>query len=149
MDNINTLNLNSVLDQKLISSYRNTEYKIFVEHQIIAVRVDYYSPSIKALLAVSSADCAAIVSAYNPYSQLRNDEENTLANKLLRDFLTKNNYRFLESLNIAPTETWPSEESFLVLGLDLNAAKNVGQRFKQNGIVWIDQAAIARLILLR
>lgn len=149
LDNINTLHLNSVLDAKLIASYRETEYTIFVESQIIVVRIDHYSPSIEPLLSASSTSCAAIVSADNPYSQLQSADENVLANELFRDFLIQNNHRFFESLNIDPTETWLPEKSFLVLGLDLNAAENIGRQFKQNGIVWIDQSAIARLMLLR
>lgn len=127
LDNINTFHLNSVIDAKLIASYRKTEYKIFAGDQIIVVRIDSYS-SIELLLTALSVNCAAIISAYNPYSQLRNEEENILANELLRDFLIKNNHRFLESLNIDPTETWPPEKSFLVLNIDLNAAENVGRQ---------------------
>lgn len=138
-----------MLDEKLIASYRTAEYKIFSENQIIVVRVDYYSSSMAALLTISSADCAAIISAYNPYSQLRSEEENILANELLKEFLIKNNHRFLESLNIDPTEAWPSEKSFLVLNLDCNTAKNIGWQFSQNAIIWIDQTAVAQLILLR
>lgn len=101
-----------MLDEKLIASYRQTQYKIFTEHETIDVTIDYYSQSIESLLTATSSDSAAIVTAYNPYSQLRNEEENFLANKLLRNVLFKKNHRFLESLNIDPIQVWPTEKVF-------------------------------------
>jgi hypothetical protein len=45
--------------------------------------------------------------------------------------------------------TWPGEKSFLVLGLDLETAIRLGREFRQNALVWADEDAIPRLILLR
>ena len=48
-----------------------------------------------------------------------------------------------------PSNDWPAEESFLVLGLDLEAATTLGVRYQQNAIVWNGPNGIAQLILLR
>ncbi len=97
----------------------------------------------------SGQSCAAIISADNPYSRQLSNEENLIAHESLRNFLRQHPYPMIESLNIDPTNLWPAEESFFVLGLDLNTAKSLGQQFNQNAIVWIGSDAIPRLILLR
>lgn len=140
---------NSVIDKKLIASYSQTQYWVSIRCEKIEVFIDHYSERIKSLITQFEASCAAIVTAYNPYSQLKNENENRHANELLRNFLTRNSCRFLESLNIDPTQTWPPEESFFVFDLELHLAQNVGRQFGQNAIVWVDHGAIARLILLR
>ena len=45
--------------------------------------------------------------------------------------------------------TWPEESSFVVLGLDLDAARALGREFSQNAIVWAGNDAVPRLVLLR
>ena len=37
----------------------------------------------------------------------------------------------------------------VLVGMTLNAAKDLGKKFKQNAIVWSDQSTISQLILLR
>ncbi|TXH37992.1 MAG: DUF3293 domain-containing protein [Burkholderiaceae bacterium] len=43
---------------------------------------------------------------------------------------------------------WPGEDSFLVLGINLEAVKTLGRRFGQNAVLWCDATAIPQLILL-
>ena len=45
-----------MLDEKLIASYRQTQYRIFTEHETIDVTIDYYSHSIESLLSASSSE---------------------------------------------------------------------------------------------
>ena len=44
---------------------------------------------------------------------------------------------------------WPPEDSRLVLAIDFQAAWEIGQRFSQNGSVWVDLDAVPTLVLLR
>ncbi len=48
-----------------------------------------------------------------------------------------------------PSNSWAGEESFLVFGVSLEAAKALGRRFEQNAIVWSAADAVPQLILLR
>lgn len=140
---------NSVIDKKLIASYCQTQYWVSIGCEQLVVCIGHYSERVKSLLTQSTAFCSAIVTAYNPYSQLNNENQNCFANELLRDFLVRNHYRFLESLNVDPTQTWPPEKSFFIFDLGLHTAQDIGRQFGQNAIVWVDHDAIARLILLR
>jgi hypothetical protein len=65
------------------------------------------------------------------------------SDKSLQDF------ELVEGLGQHPTNAWEGEESFLVLGISLAKASEVGRKYNQNAIVWIDTDAIPQLILLR
>lgn len=116
---------------------------------VILLQIDQYSESLAKLLTASQQPCAAMISAYNPCSQLQNDAENSAAHESLKHCLSHHSYPMIESLNIDPTGIWPAEKSFFVPGLDLDIARSLGQQFNQNAIVWIGSDAIPRLILLR
>ncbi|SEF39235.1 DUF3293 domain-containing protein [Nitrosomonas ureae] len=139
----------SVITSNLIASYRRTHYRVGAGCNSIFLCIDQYSESLAKFLAASKQSCAAIVSAYNPYSQLASNEENLEAHEQLRNLLQHRPYPIIESLNIDPTGQWPPEESLFVPGLDLNTGRSIGQQFNQNAIAWIDNEAIPRLILLR
>jgi hypothetical protein len=139
----------SVIASNLITSYRRTYYRVGTDCNSISLHIDQYSESLAKLLTASKQLCAAILSAYNPYSQLTSNEENLATHEQLRNLLQHRAYPIIESLNIDPTDQWPPEKSFFVLGLDINTSRSIGQRFNQNAIVWIGKEAIPRLILLR
>ena len=139
----------SVIARNLISGYRDTDYQIGAGSDSISLRIDQYSESLAKLLIASKHPCAAMISAYNPYSQRLSNEENLIAHESLRNNLRRHYCPIIESLNIDPTGRWPTEKSFFVLGADLNTAQSLGQQFNQNAIVWIGNDAIPRLILLR
>ncbi len=115
----------------------------------ILLQIDQYSEALAKFLIASKQPCAAIISAYNPCSQLQNDEQNSAAHESLKHCLNRHSYPMIESLNIDPTNIWPTEKSFFVPGLDVDTAKSLGQQFNQNAMVWIGSDAIPRLILLR
>ncbi|SEQ01580.1 DUF3293 domain-containing protein [Nitrosomonas ureae] len=139
----------SVIASNLITSYRRTHYRVGTDCNSISLHINQYSESLAKLLTASKQSCAAIVSAYNPYSQLASNEENLAVHEQLRNLLQHRAYPIIESLNIDPIDQWLPEKSFFVPGLVLNTSRSIGQRFNQNAIVWIDNEAIPRLILLR
>ena len=48
-----------------------------------------------------------------------------------------------------PTGAWPAEKSFLALGVGEEAARNLGNCFHQDAVVWVGPDAVPRLLLLR
>jgi hypothetical protein len=48
-----------------------------------------------------------------------------------------------------PSDDWPIEASYLVLGIALNEACELGKKYEQNAIVWCDSTCLPRLVLLR
>jgi hypothetical protein len=55
----------------------------------------------------------------------------------------------LDGFGQDPAGQWDGEDSFLVLGISLEAAKKLGSQFEQNAIVWADSNAVPKLFLLR
>ena len=141
--------IQSVIAKDLIASYLCANYQIGTGSDSISLRIGQFSEPLAKLLISSEQSCAAIISAYNPYSRRLSNEQNLTAHESLRNFLSLHSYPTIESLNTDPAGLWPAEKSFFVPGLDLNTAQPLGQQFDQNAIVWIGGDAIPRLILLR
>ncbi|MBS0496463.1 MAG: DUF3293 domain-containing protein [Gammaproteobacteria bacterium] len=149
MANINRENsISPTISAQLIAHYTDAHYRIGTPAESITLRIDQYSAPLAQLLAASHPSCAAIISAYNPYSELLSDEENSAAHASLGKFLMRHTYPVIEGLNIDPAGVWPTEKSFFIPGIDINTAKSLGQQFRQNAIVWIGRDAIPRLVLL-
>jgi hypothetical protein len=114
--------------------------------------VDQYSEPLSQLFNASGHRCAAFLTACNPFGVRQDPESNRAACAALRNRL--NEYispsdRVIQGAGCDPSGGWPPEESFLVLGLDLEAARVLGREFRQNAILWASPDAIPRLILLR
>ncbi len=63
--------------------------------------------------------------------------------------LGRRSLAYIEGIGQHPSKQWPGEASYLVFGLELEAAKTLGRALRQNAIVWSDADAVPRLILLR
>ncbi len=58
-------------------------------------------------------------------------------------------FSFIPGVGEDPKGEWANEASLLVLGLSLKAAKSLGDKYRQNAIVFAAKDAIFRLTLLR
>ncbi len=140
----------------MIAAYRSTEYRVAAKAKFgsgtITLRIDEYSEPLSRLFAASGHQCAAFITACNPFSAPRSLKENLAACARLRDKLdrhTAGTVRILEGEGYDPYGVWPPEKSFLVLGLNLEASHALGGEFRQNAIVWAGPDAIPGLVLLR
>ena len=156
----------SVIPAKLISAYLATDYCVTpvssasrdgektasgLDHAFV-LHVDEYSEALSRLFVVSGCQCAAFITACNPWSMPHSLEENLAACARLRDELIRHSLQPEQIINGEgrdPTGAWPGEKSFLALGLDLETSMLLGREFGQNAVVWAGKDAIPRLILLR
>ena len=76
-------------------------------------------------------------------------KQNKSMNSKLESLLIKMNYPYILSEGICPETQYPGEKSFLVFGTELSLAKELGNQFHQNAILWINNDAIPQLILLK
>tara|TARA_R110002073_G_scaffold82625_4_gene197317 strand:+ start:2070 stop:2495 length:426 start_codon:yes stop_codon:yes gene_type:complete len=139
----------SHINIELIESYRYTNYRVITDPNAITLLIDHFSEPLSQLITASNPPCAALISAYNPFSQCHSQEENLTAHKRLGQALRHDSNQIIESTNLDPSGRWPPERSLLALGLNLDTAKTIGRQFYQNAIIWISKDAIPRLILLR
>jgi hypothetical protein len=138
----------SLVSSALITAYGETEYRVMADRPFV-LRIDEPCPELLDLYRSSKLACAAFITACNPYSRAVSDSENTERQMELAKELRNRSLKFLDGVGEHPSGDWPSEASYLVLGLSLEAAKSLGQRYEQNAIVWCGADGVPKLVLLR
>jgi hypothetical protein len=139
--------LDSRIDSDMIRAYRATHYRV-AGVAPMTLRVDAPSPALAALHKAARVESSAFVTACNPFSQRCDDPANARRQAILEQELSDTGARFLNGIGENPAGDW-AEASFLVLGLSLDAAKALGQRYDQNAVIWAGCDAVPRLVLLR
>ena len=131
-----------------LAAYLGTDYCIFAGPPFI-LRIGAASAPLSKLYRQHECNCAAFVTACNPYSQQVGASVNAARQTRLRDELQQCGLIFFDGEGKHPDGNWPAEPSFLVLGLALEEAKDLGRRYEQNAIVWCGADAVAELVVLR
>ena len=138
----------TTLPPDLISAYEVTNFHVKAE-PAFTLNVGKGSEELKALFKQNNVTNAAFITAWNPYSKSLSDEENQTRNDQLKNELNLRSLKFIDGFGQDPLAKWSGEDSFLVLGIDLEESKTLGIQFEQNAIVWSGSDAIPKLILLR
>lgn len=139
---------NRGIDPGLLEAYRATHYHV-QEAVPFTLYVDHPSAELARLHREFGTDCSAFVTACNPGSHLLDPVENARLHAELGTRLARAGYRCLEGLGRHPSNGWPAEPGYLVLGLSLEDASTLGRETGQNAIIWSGGDAVPRLILLR
>jgi len=138
----------SVIDSATIQAYLETEYRVKGD-QAFTLKIGQASAELLTLHKRHRVDCSAYLTACNPGSQLVDEATNQTWQQALEKELTHRSLPFISGIAQHPFNDWPGEQSFLVFGLNLEAAKALGVRMEQNAIVWNDTDGIPQLILLK
>ena len=138
----------SNLHADLIKAYEITNFHVKTA-SAFTLNIGKVSEELKALFKQNDVSNAAFITAWNPYSKSLSDEENQARNDQLKNELNIRSLKFIDGFGQDPAGQWSGEDSFLVLGIELEASKKLGIQFEQNAIVWSDKDAIPQLILLR
>ena len=138
----------SVIDPGTIQVYRETEYRVLGELPF-TLRVGQVSAELLAAHIRHRADCSAFLTACNPFSQILDSSANAARQQALSKEFTRRRLAFVEGVGQHPSNQWPGEASFLVFGMTPEAAKTLGSRLEQNGIIWGGADGVPELILLR
>ncbi|TXI44214.1 MAG: DUF3293 domain-containing protein [Methylophilus sp.] len=138
----------TAIAEDLMNAYRETEYTVNIE-PLITLRVGQKSDALIALHKRHRVESSALITAYNPYSESTLDAKNAQLQSDLYKELQTRSLTFLDGQGLHPSNMWPAEPSFLVLGLSLEASKILGIKFQQNAILWSDKDGIPQLVLLR
>lgn len=138
----------SSVDPGLTEAYRATRYRVLLP-PAFDMRVDAYSPALEAVMGSAGVQAAAFVTAWNPRGEPQGLVLNRERQDRLRFELRSVGLRFIEGFGAHAENEDEGEESLLVLGLDRPAACALGRRHQQNAIVWSDDDAVPRLLLLR
>ncbi len=134
---------------ELIAAYRATDYIAKLPDGPATLRVDAPCPALAAYLAQVRAETAAVITAYNPYSEACDAEENRTAHAALKEILKAMGLATLPCDGSDPGGRWPTEHGWLVPGIGKAALRGLATVFGQNAVLWIEADGVPRLELLR
>jgi Protein of unknown function (DUF3293) len=138
----------SQIPRKTIEAYLSTEYQAQGDWPL-ALHIGKRNGRLADLYEDRRVMNAAVLTAWNPYSELRQPAENESAQLRLVQELDRLRLHHLPAQGADPAGKWEREDSRLVLGIPLAIATTLGTRFQQNGIVWAGADAVPLLVLLR
>lgn len=139
----------SEIPAEKIEAYLNTEYRFGDGLDAVTLRIDRRSGELARLYATSGTACGVFATAFNPFGRVQSIEDNEAAHERLGTDLRALSARVIEGAGADPSGAWPEEKSFFALGVDLEAARNLGTRYGQDAIVWVGADTVPKLILLR
>lgn len=138
----------NTLSPDLLSAYAQTEYRVGGAAPF-TLRIGVASAALLALHQRHGVACSAFITAVNPRSQATGATTNAERLHHLKAQVQALGLPCIDGVGQHPDKVWPGEASLLVPGLDLTAARRLGERWGQNAIVWSGADALPRLILLR
>jgi sugar phosphate isomerase/epimerase len=131
-----------------IKAYLETDYCVFGEFPFV-LRAGIANESLAKLYKRFKTNCGVFVTAFNPFSNDVGEAANTVRQIELAKELNRRNLTYFEGVGKHPSDEWTAEPSYFVLGLSLEAAKALGNKYDQNAVVWCGSDAIPELVLLR
>jgi hypothetical protein len=138
----------SSISAELIRSYQQTDYIVLLEAQQFVLKIDIYSASLRDLHTEFHVTSSAFITAYNPRSKIYSQAQNVIWQDQLEKDLRSAGFIIINGIGHDPDKQWPGEPAFLVIGISLNDARALGQKYEQNAIVYSQQDAIPKLEFL-
>jgi hypothetical protein len=135
------------LSEALLSAYRQTTYRVLLDTGDLDLEVDRFSPALATLFVHHHVHSAAFLTAWNPRSEPCPAECNERANRALLEAVTALGFHVLPGVGFREEDSWPGEESFLVLGASRAQTLALGRSFQQHAVVWIDGEATPHLLI--
>jgi hypothetical protein len=131
------------LDEELRNAYEQTIYRVF--DPPLDLRIHQLHPSLDKLLEQHRSHHWAFLTSVNPLSAMQTDAANRLLLSQLRVSLESGPWTFYEGAGMGKDGQWPPEPSFLILGISLDKALQLGRRWRQKAIVAGQKGKAAQL----
>ena len=136
------------ISRQTLAAYLETDYCVFGETPF-ELHIGVASEPLLELFRQHGTNCAAFITSCNPRSRIVGDAVNASRQAELAKELQRRGLEYVDGAGSHPDGEWPAEFSFLVLGLPLDEAKALGERFEQNAVVWCGADAVPELVVLR
>ncbi|MBU3579744.1 DUF3293 domain-containing protein [Polynucleobacter sp. 73C-SIWE] len=125
------------ISAELVKAYQDAYYVIRGDGVEIVLTVDQVSQGLAALMKKHGVDGAAFLTAFNPYSVLSSAEENELNQNALLAYVHSLGLKTIAGEGGDVTNLWPRESSVLILGISLEKAESLADRYGQNAFLWL------------
>lgn len=132
------------IDKSLLQAYERADYVVPEIGEIL--HIGKLHPLLDAFLEQHLYEQWAFISAFNPYSNVKDEQWNKERQQELKTLLLKEGYAFLEAYGKDPEGEWPPEDNFLVMDISEERAVAMGKVFKQNAILVGERGGAVRLV---
>ena len=129
-------------------TYRNAKYSVTTPSGYVGIQIGVPNNELDALLAKDGVNEACLMTAFNPLGQKVDDNINARANQALESSIQAMSLPYYLGLGQDPKGDW-QEESYLIMGIDIDGAKQLGKQYQQNAFVWIAKLSAPELVWLR
>ena len=142
--------MTSAIDQDLLTIYRKSDYRVQGEGEpAFVMHIGEFCPPLRNLLHRAGVSSSCFISAYNPRSEPRTDEENARAQAQLIEDVRLMGLSYLEGVGEDPDGACAGEPCLLVLGISHEDTAMLGNRYGQNAVLWCESEGMPQLLLLR
>ena len=124
-------------DEELKKAYQKAVYRIF--QPPICWTIGVVEPAIENLLRDYKTETAIFLTAANPYSKILSEDKNKDNNHALEEWIKENQLTYFKGQGEDPLGVWAPEESFLLLGLNIQEGTALGRYWQQNAVVWLER----------
>jgi Protein of unknown function (DUF3293) len=122
--------------QALERAYLETNYRVLCATDSIDIRIGVSNVALDTLLQARGVHNWAFVSASNPRSQMKPDEDNARRHGEMTRSLHAERRLFVDALGMPDHADWMPERSVLILGIARPEALALARRWQQNAIVY-------------
>lgn len=129
--------------KELIKTYSKAQY--LIPSEMIKLVVGSNNSDLDDLLSQNKAKSAALITAFNPYSQLLSKEENEVRNVELSSKIVEK-WRYIDAIASDSESTEWEELGFLIYNIKLNEALSLAGSYGQHAILYYEKNKIVELI---
>ncbi len=139
--------MRGVSDQvHLDAAYRRTTYWIETPHRYYAIRIDEHHPELDEFLSSHGPHCWAVITAFNPDSQLLSPPENQVLAARLARAVEAVGFESFVATGAGWSGDWPPESGLLIVGIAEANARDLARKFQQKALVFGESGCRARLL---
>ncbi len=136
----------NALPDSLVTAFQNAHYVVFATDRPFTLRIGQHSAELAHLFSHYGADCAAILTAYNPWAQTVSEKTNRRAQHLLQHEIDALGFIRIDGENRAEDKDGPSEPTVIALGIPRGQSEQLAQQFGQLAFVYIDGPCTPELV---
>ncbi len=133
-------------NRELEQVYLRTAYEVDGPEGKFALRIDQTSPALETVLSKHGKRTWAYLTAYNPGSETRSEEENINQQQQLETDVRSAGYASYLGRGVSDDKSWPPEESLLVLGIDRTVALSLAKSYCQRAILFGEAGGKVQLV---
>lgn len=136
------------IEKHLEEAYLQTTYIVYTKNKEYSLHISEFNEEFMDFCSIKKITKWAIITAYNPYSELCSLNDNEDNNKKLKKIIEIKNFLFFDAEGVPEDDSWSSEKSFFVYNINKEQAIEIGNLFKQNAIVYGSANSTPELLFL-